>query len=66
MNEKNLIAQARAATPAADKTLPPEATEKKAKLSLSLRADSGYMADETHRISAQQWGRICKIVNEKD
>lgn len=46
--------------------LPVEATEKKAKLHLSLRADSGYKADETHRISAEQWGRICAIVNEKE
>lgn len=33
-------------------------------LELKLRADSGYQADETHRISPEQWGRICQILNE--
>ena len=32
-----------------------------AKLTLSLRADSGYTADTEYRISAEQWGEILRI-----
>ena len=35
-----------------------------ATLKLHLRADSGYESDERHRIDANQWERICAILNE--
>jgi NTP pyrophosphatase (non-canonical NTP hydrolase) len=35
-----------------------------ATLYLSLTSDSGYSSGETHRISADQWERISRIVNE--
>lgn len=41
-------------------------TVKAATITLKLRADSGYMSDEQHRISAEQWGRIVAICNEKE
>lgn len=58
-------AAARQAPAEASKPLAPELVEKNAVLKLSLRAESGYMADEMHRISADQWGRILRIANEK-
>ncbi len=36
-------------------------TAKDAKLTLKLEADSGYSAEETHRISAYEWGDILAI-----
>ena len=38
--------------------------ERKATLTLSLKADSGYASAETHRVSADQWGRILTICGE--
>lgn len=39
--------------------------ELSATLTMTLRADSGYESTETHRITADQWGRIHVILNEK-
>lgn len=38
---------------------------KDATITVTLKADSGYMATETTRISAHQWGRIIHIMNEE-
>ena len=35
-----------------------------ASLSITLKAESGYESKEKHRINADQWGRICKALNE--
>ena len=37
--------------------------DKDAVLSMKLKADSGYSAEETHRVSARQWGDIVAIAN---
>lgn len=37
---------------------------KNATVNVHLSADSGYTSHETSRISADQWGRICAILNE--
>lgn len=39
-------------------------TEKAAMVTVKLKADSGYEAEERHRISADQWKRIVAIFNE--
>lgn len=41
-------------------------TEKAAKFSFKLKADSGYSATGDGRISAEQYGRIMAILNEGD
>jgi hypothetical protein len=38
--------------------------DRNATISLALKADSGYRADETARVSAEQWGRILAIIYE--
>ena len=40
--------------------------ERAASLTLTLRADSGYEADTEYRISAEQWGEIIRICEDKD
>lgn len=40
--------------------------ERAATLTLTLRADSGYEADAEYRISAEQWGEILRICEDKD
>jgi hypothetical protein len=40
------------------------AFERKATITATLKADSGYSSTETHRISADQWARICGILAE--
>lgn len=40
------------------------ATSKAAKLTLKLRADSGYQADAEYRISAEQWSAILVIAED--
>lgn len=37
---------------------------KDATIIATLKADSGYSSNETHRISADQWSRIVAIMNE--
>ena len=41
-----------------------DAKVKAATITAKLTADSGYTSTETHRISADQWGRIVAIMNE--
>ena len=38
--------------------------DRNATLSMKLKADSGYESTETHRVSPDQWSRICAIANE--
>ena len=38
--------------------------ERNATLTITLKADSGYDATQTARVSADQWGRICAIMDE--
>lgn len=40
--------------------------ERAATLTLTLGADSGYEADAEYRISAEQWGEILRICEDKD
>lgn len=40
--------------------------ERAASLALTLRSDSGYEADTEYRISAEQWGEIIRICEDKD
>lgn len=40
--------------------------DKNAVLKLKLKADSGYTSDVESKISAEQWGRIMEIIEEKD
>ena len=42
----------------------PNPDDRAASITATLKADSGYMSTETHRISANQWGRIVAIMNE--
>ena len=44
---------------------PEEQYERKALLTLSLRADSGYESSEKYRVSADQWARILGICAEE-
>ena len=44
----------------------PDVHKKDATLTLKLRSDMGYQSDEQHRISPDQWGRICGTLNEPD
>lgn len=37
---------------------------KDADLKITLVADSGYIAAEKHRVSADQWARILAIIKE--
>lgn len=43
-----------------------KADEKAAKLTLKLRAASGYSSDETHSISTNQWAEILLIVADAE
>jgi len=38
------------------------AEEKKATLTMKLRAESGYSSNEQHKVSAEQWAEIQHIV----
>ena len=38
--------------------------QKNAKITIKLKADSGYSGDITGRVSAYQWGEINRIINE--
>lgn len=40
--------------------------DKNAKLTLTLKADSGYTSKEIHRISQNQWVKILQVVNETE
>ncbi len=44
----------------------PEMLTRDATITVTLCADSGYEAHEEHRISADQWWRICEIMNEPE
>lgn len=46
--------------------LTPEEKEKNAILKMKLKANSGYRSEETHKVSSDQYGRICKILYETD
>lgn len=62
---RSLLATKPAAAPAVPPVL--EHPDKiAAKVTVKLRADSGYSADQEARISATQWGRICAILAGKD
>jgi hypothetical protein len=43
-----------------------KADDKNAKLTLKLRADSGYSCDTQCRVSANQWASICAIIHGHD
>lgn len=42
-----------------------ETHERAATLSMTLKADSGYQSSETHRISADQWEGMQKIIHSE-
>jgi len=42
----------------------PRQGKREATIIATLKADSGYQSTETHRISANQWGRIVAIMKE--
>ena len=39
------------------------ADDNNATLTLKLKADSGYVSDERHRITPEQWEKICRVLN---
>lgn len=46
------------------KPMPAEALERAAMISVKLTADSGYECSQSARVSADQWSRICAILDE--
>lgn len=59
MSERDMKSDNNVVTPQDDR-------EPCATATLKLKADSGYESEETHRVSADQWGRICAILHGAD